>query len=347
MYSGVWMYAWDFVDRGVDSVIGRVADARLIGVCPKKDRTREAGKHLDRCTILLCGLLLAAAILPAHAQDAAKAATNAPAPDWTKLTAPYDYDVHKKPTVTTEERANEKAYVLHIEFKGPDGEKVTGLYGRPKKEGVYPCVLMLHGWTSKKEDMAAWIGPAIVEQGMSFLALDAANHGERKAPGGKLDFMQMWRPITIEGIRDYRMAILWLNDRKDVDRKHFGLLGYSMGAMMGAIFAGLDNRVQAAVLCVGGDLFRNSESKLPEAMRSESAVISPSLYVGHIAPRPVLLLNGRQDNTVNEAASKALFAAAKEPKEQMLFDSGHILPTEALVTGVKWLAKKIKPGAAP
>ena len=316
-------------------------------VCKAHGGYPAAAQPLFRVLLPLCGLLLGAAILPAQAQDSAKPATEAPAPEWAKLTAPYEYDAHKKPAVTTEERANDKSYLLHIEFKGPDGEKVTGLYGRPKKEGVYSCVLMLHGWTSKKEDMAGWIGPAIVEQGMSFLALDAPNHGERKAPDGKLDFMQMWRPITIEGIRDYRMAILWLNDRKDVDRKHFGLLGYSMGAMMGAIFAGLDNRVQAAVLCVGGDLFRNSGSRLPEATRSASAVISPSLYVGHIAPRPVLLLNGKQDTTVNEAASKALFAAAKEPKEQMLFDSGHILPTDALVTGVKWLAKKIKPGAAP
>lgn len=264
-------------------------------------------------------------------------------PDWAKLTAAYAYDPHKKPAVTSEERPNSKAYILHIEFAGPSGEKVPGLYERPKKEGVYPCVLLLHGWTSKKDDMERWIGDAILGQGMSFLALDAPKHGERKAADGQLDFMQMWRPITIGGIRDYRMAILWLADRNDVDVKHIGLFGYSMGAMMGAILTGVDNRLQAAVLCVGGDLFQNSSSTLPEATRTASATISPSFYIGHIAPRPVLMLNGKNDTTVREAASKALFSAAKEPKEQKLFDSGHILPTDALVTGVKWLAKKLRP----
>ena len=305
-----------------------------------QDRT---GWHTARCTALAwLGTLIIWNVAPSHAQEAAKPAGDASLPEWSKLVAPYSYKADQKPIVKSDERTSDKAYILHVEFPGPDGEKVTGLYERPKKVGVYPCLLMLHGWTSNKEDMARWIGGEILDQKMSFLALDAPNHGERKAADGKLDFAKMWRAITIEGIRDYRMAILWLADRKDVDSKHIGLLGYSMGAMMGSIFCGVDNRVQAAVLCVGGDLFRNSLARLPEAIRTTTEAISPSLFIGHISPRPVLLLNGKMDNTVNEAASTALFKAAREPKQQMLFQSGHILPKEALMTGVKWIAGKLR-----
>jgi len=240
------------------------------------------------------------------------------------------------------DKSDAKAYRVHIEFAGPDGDNVTGVYERPKQMRAYPCVLLLHGWTSSKDDMARWIGSAILDQGMSFLALDAPKHGERKAADGRLDFMQMWKPVTMEGIRDYRMAILWLADRKDVDLRHIGVFGYSMGAMMGAVFAGVDSRIQAAVLCVGGDLFQNPKASFPDSVRQSSASMSPSLYIGHISPRPVLMLNGKQDNIVSESASKALFSAAKDPKEQILFESGHILPTEGLVTGVKWLAKKLR-----
>ena len=300
-------------------------------------------RQIVQCTALaLFGVLLVGGASPARPQGTAKPARDLSLPEWSKLTAPYEYNAGKKPVVKSEERPSDSAYILHIEFAGPDGEKVTGLYERPKKEGVYPCLLMLHGWTSKKEDMAQWVGPAILDQHMAFLALDAPNHGERKAADGKLDFIKMWRGITVEGIRDYRMAILWLADRKDINAKHIGLLGYSMGAMMGSIFCGVDNRLQAAVLCVGGDLFRNSRSNLPDAIRSASEAISPSLYIGHIAPRPVLLLNGKMDDIVSEPASTALFNAAHEPKQQMLFQSGHILPKEALVTGVKWIAEKLR-----
>ena len=305
-------------------------------------RNRTGWHTVRRPAVVLFGILFIWSVAPVHAQEAAKRAGDASLAEWSKLVAPYSYKADQKPVVKSEERTSDSAYVLHVEFPGPDGEKVTGLYERPKKEGVYPCLLLLHGWTSKKEDMAQWIGREILDQKMAFLALDAPNHGERKAADGKLDFAKMWRDTTIEGIRDYRMAILWLADRKDVDAKHIGLLGYSMGAMMGSIFCGVDNRVQAAVLCVGGDLFRNSVAKLPEAIRSANEAISPSLFIGHIAPRPVLLQNGKTDNTVNEAASTALFKAAREPKQQMLFPSGHILPKEALVTGVKWIAGKLR-----
>lgn len=308
--------------------------------------TAKLKKHLIGFFLTVGVLLPSVVPLPAGAQkETFKPTTEygTAAPDWKTLQAPYAYDVHQKPVVKTEEQANANGYLLHIEFMGPDGEKVTGLYMRPKKEGVYPCVLLLHGWTSKKEDMAGWIGSEIVAEGMSFLALDAPRHGERATPGSKLDFVSMWHDVTVQGVREYRMAMLWLEDRKDVDNKHIGLFGYSMGSMMGSVLCGLDSRVQAAALCVGGDLFIHHITEIPADRRGVAYTMSPSLFIGHSAPRPVLLLNGKQDQTVKEEASKALFDAAKEPKQQRMFDAGHILPKEALVTGVKWLAEKIKP----
>ena len=36
--------------------------------------------------------------------------------------------------------------LLHLAFKGVAGDTVTGLFARPKADGVYPCVLLLHGF---------------------------------------------------------------------------------------------------------------------------------------------------------------------------------------------------------
>lgn len=305
----------------------------------------KSGRTLLCLLLPLSGVLLGGGVLSSRAQEAAnsRAKEEHNIPDWKTLQAPYAYDAHEKPVVKTEEKADPKAYVLHLEFKGPSGDRVTGLYVRPKKEGVYPCVLLLHGWTSKKEDMAAWIGSEIVDSGMAYLALDAPRHGERATGGTKLDFTTMWHDITIEGTRDYRMAMLWLAARKDVDSRHIGLFGYSMGAMMGSVLTSLDNRVQAAALCVGGDLLINHIGELPADKRAAAYTLSPSLYIGHVAPRPILMLNGGKDQTVKADASQTLYSAAKEPKTQTIYaDAGHILPKHALEAGVKWLALQLK-----
>jgi fermentation-respiration switch protein FrsA (DUF1100 family) len=46
-------------------------------------------------------------------------------------------------------------------------------------------------------------------------------------------------------------------------------------------------------------------------------------WVAGIAPRPVLFVNMNGDETVSRAASEALHAAAREPKQVMWFDGGH------------------------
>jgi len=55
-----------------------------------------------------------------------------------------------------------------------------------------------------------------------------------------------------------------------------------------------------------------------------------------------LMLNGRQDTVMNESASKRLYLAAKEPKQQILYDSGHVLPVEGRQTAVAWIEKQLK-----
>ena len=121
-----------------------------------------------------------------------------------------------------------------------------------------------------------------------------------------------------------------------------GLLGYSMGSMMGSILGAVDDRIGAFALCVGGDPILPIVGQIPVALRGLAYDVSPSLYVGHIAPRPILMLNGRQDTTMPEAASHLLYAAAQEPKEQMWYESGHLLPPEAGMKAITWILAKVK-----
>ena len=287
--------------------------------------------------------LLALSPFSALAQDEpVPTETKLVAPKWDSLKKAYDYDSKTVPDIKSVAMENPLAYARHLEFKGEDGEKVTGIFIRPTKEGVYPVIVMLHGWTSKKEDMALFVGPALLEKGFAFLSLDAPMHGERKPEKAPAFDPGLWAKIHRNGIKDYRSAMGWLLKRKDVDPNRVGLLGYSMGAMMGSILGAVDDRIKCSALCVGGDIVVPNQEKLPIALRASSFEVAPSAYIGHIAPRPVLLLNGKQDATVTKLASDLLFSAAKMPKEQKLYESGHMLPKEAIQDAAQWLSDKLK-----
>lgn len=280
-------------------------------------------------------------------QPAAPAASAAPA--WEKLKAAHAYSL-KAPLAVREEPREDAEYkdykLWHVSFPNLKGQAVPGLFLRPKAEGVYPCVLILHGMTSDKETFVRYFGRPLAERGIASLAIDADLHGERRDKNAPASF----DPLTLGqilrgGVVDNRLALDYLKTRADVDGKRIGLFGYSMGAMMGAVVSGVDERLAAAVLCVGGDPVRRYAGMVPGAMRSEVEAISPSNYIGHISPRPVFLINGTRDTIMPEADARLLQNAAREPKRILWADAGHILPEEAVAPGLDWLRDKL--AAAP
>jgi fermentation-respiration switch protein FrsA (DUF1100 family) len=84
--------------------------------------------------------------------------------------------------------------------------------------------------------------------------------------------------------------------------------------------------------------------KVAEEARMPLESASPSNYVGHISPRPLLMINGKQDTTVPEAAARRLHDAAKEPKQVIWADAGHGLPGSSTLRGIEWLAEKLGKG---
>jgi predicted esterase len=207
-------------------------------------------------------------------------------------------------------------------------------------------VLLLHGLTSDKETMVKFFGRPLLQQGVAILALDAPLHGERKVAGQDPSVQQNFPKVVREGCLDYRTALDYLATRKDIDSKHIVLLGYSMGSMMGAILGGVDNRIGAFALCVGGDPILPIAAKLPAALRDKVYAICPSLYIGHIAPRPILMLNGLQDEVMLHDASDRLYTAANQPKQQLWYPTGHLLSQEAGKKAIEWLLAKVKTDAA-
>ena len=141
-----------------------------------------------------------------------------------------------------------------------------------------------------------------------------------------------WRDAVI----DVRQLIDYAATRPELKTdRGVSLVGYSLGTWISSIVGPCDPRVKELVLMVGGawDLPPNL------ANNPRAAATDPRQSLPHFAGKPVLLLNGKNDTIVRPDLARRLFKAAAEPKEQIWYDSGHLLPAEAYEKAAQWLAK--------
>jgi pimeloyl-ACP methyl ester carboxylesterase len=120
------------------------------------------------------------------------------------------------------------------------------------------------------------------------------------------------------------------------------LVGVSFGAFLAAVPAALDERINRLWLIHGAGeparvIDRGLEGKLwPAPLRAlvaefltaavAGSYLAPELWVGRVAPRPVLVINGRDDDDIPRQAVSALHRSLGHPHEVIWVDGGHIHP---------------------
>ena len=61
------------------------------------------------------------------------------------------------------------------------------------------------------------------------------------------------------------------------------------------------------------------------------ADLAPERFVGAIAPRPVLMVNGIDDPQIPAAAVRTLYDALRPPRELIWLRTGHLMPDDTLL----------------
>ena len=157
---------------------------------------------------------------------------------------------------------------------------------------------------------------------------------ERPFTGSDAIFLQRrwaeWRS-------DIGRTIDYLESRDDVDAQRIGYVGISFGAAWPLYLPALESRLRVALLLAGGLL--------------PAAPPAPSVDPVHYAPRitmPVLMMNGRFDNTFPTDLQFALFdllGTPAEHKRQVIVETaGHVVPrSDVLRESVKWLDEYLGP----
>jgi dienelactone hydrolase len=251
----------------------------------------------------------------------------------------------------TLESTNNGVEVSAISFDSPGGGSATGLLFDPvNRSGPRPGIVLMHGAPGNARQMAGQ-GLGLAAHGAVVIAIDAPF--ARRA-GPFLRFTPEDRAEQIQLMKDLQRAVDVLRTRANVDRERIAYLGISYGGAMGALFAGIERRLRAAVLEVadGGlvshftgpeDLgFLASMSCATRAAWFQAmAPIEPIRFIPLASPTPLLLQNGRSDTLVPPADAEALHAAAPEPKTIRWYNAGHSLGAQALADRHVWLNAQI------
>jgi dienelactone hydrolase len=241
------------------------------------------------------------------------------------------------------ERAVGGGRELHLTYHLGDDHPVPAIlllpHARGPAPGPAPAAVLVHGYSSRKEDVAGPVGRALLALGIASLALDLPLHGTRADPveaqaaRNPLTMVRLWR----HGLADIRLGLRYIAARPEVDADRLALVGYSMGSFLSVAVAAQEPAVRAIVLAAGGDLPLGTPFEKVARMAAD-----PIRAVRKLRGRPLLMVHGRNDRTVRPDQAQRLFDAAHEPKRIMWFDSGHYLPRAATDAAAGWLRERLE-----
>ncbi len=227
-----------------------------------------------------------------------------------------------------------------------DGTRVPAIFAVPYGT-VRACLIWEDGLGSTKYDSeSVWQGAAKI--GLATFSIDLRDHGER---GSTAELLRVVRePAALAAlvtgtVRDLQRAVAYLDTQPECHHQ-VGYAGLSLGGIIGTLLTAGDPQVRVAVLMstpptwnalihstahVAIDdlrgIFLPGLAGHPAQLRAALRILSPldpDRYVGRIAPRPLLILAGRDDPIVPPSAAAVFEAAARQPKTIINYDGGHL-----------------------
>lgn len=265
----------------------------------------------------------------------------------------FDYETGSPVLITEESMQQAEGYTVHaIHFPSPKTGEVPAYLVVPEGPGPFAGILLMHGSSGSRSTMLP-LAKDLVHTGAVVLTVSAPS---ARPPGRDwISFTPQDRAEQIQLMVDLRRAVDLLTEHEKVDAARIGYVGYSYGAAMGGLLAGIEPRIKAYGLMVGdGGLVNHfTDDGEPiggfeqfDAVRRDQWLeamepIEPIHYVGQASPSALFFQNARLDRLVSEEDALAYQAAGSEPKKVQWYESGHGLPEEAYIDMVDWLAEQI------
>lgn len=238
-----------------------------------------------------------------------------------------------------------------------DGIVIVGEVHLPEDAAKSPGLCICHGIPSGQPAEPSDTGyPGLAERfcRAGFVSL-IFNFSGTGLSGGNFD-MRGWT-------RDLRGAIDYLSACPQVDHSRIFLMGFSGGAAASAYVAAHDARVARLVLCACPAEFRGivlekradfsiehfrqigliRDKDFPPSVTGWAdgfREVTPLEWIDKISPRPLLIIQGKDDDLVGEEQAWLLYQKAGQPKEIAIVEgAGHRLrrSDRAMDIALAWL----------
>ncbi len=209
-----------------------------------------------------------------------------------------------------------------ISFKAVDGLTLRGWW--IPAEGSQRAVIFLHGQGGSMDPDLPNV-PSLHAAGFNVLMFDFRAHGRSEGKVSTIGYLERM---------DLLGAVQFLQQK---DMLRIGVLGFSMGGIVAMLTVPLCDGIDAVVTDSGPAWLRHAlgvwatEHRVPFWLARFLAWLTyfatslrlganlfefePVYWVGKIAPRPILFIQGDQDQYVPPRDFEALFAAAGQGKE--------------------------------
>lgn len=242
---------------------------------------------------------------------------------------------------------------------------------RPKnKDGVVqkaPALVIVHESGSSMPAGRA-IARGIRDRGLHAFLIHLPHYGLRRVPGKRPDETVLMNSIK-QGIADVRRARDAVAVLPDIDTRHIGLQGTSLGGFVAALTGSLDHGFNSVfIMLAGGDLYdmvqngrretQQFRDKMAQAgyqgekLKEVLSLVEPTRIAHRLDPKTTWLFAAMHDEVVPIRNARKLAKAAKLDEDhhaEML--GGHISAALYLPVVMDQIVKEVrkleKPGAAP
>ena len=220
----------------------------------------------------------------------------------------------------------------NVSFKSEDNLQISAWFIFGEKDR--PGIVMVHGRGSTRH-VALRYATSLVEHGFNLLLIDLRNHGESDDSYDSMGFHER---------KDIQAAVNYLQEQRQISS--IGIFGFGSGASASIMAMAENPFIQAGVFESGfsdfnafwGD-FRKSPSDFPVLplrsltkllfeFRSASDMSSPTPLqaIAEIAPRPVFIIHGTNDQIISFKHAKRLYLKARKPKWIWpVLNGGHLM----------------------
>jgi dienelactone hydrolase len=198
----------------------------------------------------------------------------------------------------------------------------------PKGPGPYPCVISLPILAGSNLWIESRFWKPLLDRGIAVLFVELPYQFHRRPKGTNSGAVFMGRsPETLhnnfaQAVLDVRRALTWLGTRPEVDKERLGMVGISLGALVGSATYAIDPRLKDAAFLLGGAdprrLLADSAMTGPilrrlgikeERLEPLAKEIDPLLYKERNHLRPALLVNASWDRIVPSENGRLLHEA--------------------------------------